>query len=790
MRIDHPIGYYARMTGSFTGSFHGNLTGFIDSASFATTASYAYYAISASHEVTYEVSSSYAETASFTDNATSASYALTASHVLGTSETSSYALTASYVEQSISSSHALTSSYVENAISSSYAVTASHVEGLVESASYAATSSITDTAISASHVASAITSLSGSDSDTVYGVQMGGVISSIVINNVDTALTASFVVSSSYAQTASYVESVESASYAVTSSYSHTTISASYALTASYLDGSVESNAALVYTGSRGNIIPISGAHYVDDTDSFLYSTVGGGLLNTASGSYSTVAGGDQNIAGRSHAFIGGGDRNCALGNCSIVMGGTLNKTYGPLSVVGGGYSNCATGSYGVIVGGFFNQNGGARTFIGGGQSNKITAVAFGSTIGGGVSNCVAACKSVIAGGTSNKIFTGNSSIGGGFCNCITSTSTSAGSAIGGGIRNSILDSGCFAVIAGGRCSATSGDYSGVLGGCENTMTGAYSSIIGGCLNINGFTNSHVIGSNITTDKNDYTFVNNLDNLGSTLLRGETQVKEDLFVMNSAMSSKHGHLRSNGTEGYLKLSNGTNWGLIARGEGNTPYLGGYYAAGGSLTIRGFGSNDGSAHSNDKDIMKFVFTPATNQPHAEIRDYKTGSTEALRITFPNVSNPGAAAEWISFFANGVEFDTIEGDSSGGAVFTGRAAGTTSDLRNKRDIVPVTDTANSLEIVKGLEVIEFAYKSDTREVPERKIGFSAQQLLEVYPQPVSTFEDKNKENNLKPGDPGFKYHKVSEGTVTPLLVSAIQEQQKLIEELRQEIDSLKK
>ena len=230
--------------------------------------------------------------------------------------------------------------------------------------------------------------------------------------------------------------------------------------------------------------------------------------------------------------------------------------------------------------------------------------------------------------------------------------------------------------------------------------------------------------------------------------------------------------------------------MCKRGEGNTPYLGAYYGTGGQLSIRGFGSNDGAADSNDKDIMKFVFTPGSGSPHVEIRDYKTSGTEALRITFPNIANPGNGAEWISFYSNGVEFDTIEGDSSGGAVFTGRAAGTTSDLRNKRDIVPVTDTANSLEIVRGLEVIEFAYKSDTREVPERKIGFSAQQLLEVYPQPVSTFEEKNKENDLKPGDTGFKYHKVSEGALAPLLVSAIQEQQKLIEELRQEIDSLKK
>jgi len=54
------------LSGSFTGSFQGDLEG---TSSFATTAS---YAVSASHEITLEVSSSYAESASF---------AVTASHV-------------------------------------------------------------------------------------------------------------------------------------------------------------------------------------------------------------------------------------------------------------------------------------------------------------------------------------------------------------------------------------------------------------------------------------------------------------------------------------------------------------------------------------------------------------------------------------------------------------------------------------------------------------------------------------------------------------------------------------
>ena len=71
-------------------------------------------------------SSSYAQTASYASfalSALSSSHAVTASYLLGQSPTSSYALTASYVElslASISSSYALTSSYAVTATSASY----------------------------------------------------------------------------------------------------------------------------------------------------------------------------------------------------------------------------------------------------------------------------------------------------------------------------------------------------------------------------------------------------------------------------------------------------------------------------------------------------------------------------------------------------------------------------------------------------------------------------------------------------------------------------------------------
>jgi len=101
------------------------------SSSFTTTASYAEYAVSASHEIVLETSSSFAETASLS---------ITASHTAGTASIANFATTASHIvtasfadrattasmadllSQLATASHALTS------ISASHSVTSSHVQ--------------------------------------------------------------------------------------------------------------------------------------------------------------------------------------------------------------------------------------------------------------------------------------------------------------------------------------------------------------------------------------------------------------------------------------------------------------------------------------------------------------------------------------------------------------------------------------------------------------------------------------------------------------------------------------
>jgi len=85
---------------------------------------------------------------------------------------------------------------------------------------------------------------------------------------------------------------------------------------------------------------------------------------------------------------------------------------------------------------------------------------------------------------------------------------------------------------------------------------------------------------------------------------GAAHIKGALFVKDTDSTANHVQARSNGTEGYLTLSNGSNWGFIARGPGNDPRIGAWY--GGVLKIEGFHSSDGATGSNAIDFAQFQF----------------------------------------------------------------------------------------------------------------------------------------------------------------------------------------
>lgn len=91
---------------------------------------------------------------------------------------------------------------------------------------------------------------------------------------------------------------------------------------------------------------------------------------------------------------------------------------------------------------------------------------------------------------------------------------------------------------------------------------------------------------------------------------------------------------------------------------------------------------------------------------------------------------------------------------------------SDERLKKNIAPI---ANALDIVKNLTGVTFEWKADG----EKSLGFIAQDVESVLPELVKGEEMKS----------------VAYGNITAVLVEAIKEQQKQIDELRAELDALK-
>ena len=120
-------------------------------------------------------------------------------------------------------------------------------------------------------------------------------------------------------------------------------------------------------------------------------------------------------------------------------------------------------------------------------------------------------------------------------------------------------------------------------------------------------------------------------------------------------------------------------------------------------------------------------------------------------------------------------TINGDTlvSGNISATGDVvAFVTSDSRLKNDQAPIS---GSLQKISTLDPIEFNWSEKQNTYVGHDIGLIAQQVQVIAPEIVTERPD---------GYLAMKYDKM-----VPLLVGAIQDQQKIINEMRAEIDKLK-
>ena len=146
----------------------------------------------------------------------------------------------------------------------------------------------------------------------------------------------------------------------------------------------------------------------------------------------------------------------------------------------------------------------------------------------------------------------------------------------------------------------------------------------------------------------------------------------------------------------------------------------------------------------------------------------------------------------FYANGTEKFTIDKTGNigiginspsqplsmgGGAYCTGTTWTNASDSRLKRDIQPMSKYG--LSTVMQLKPVTYFYKADKTNHPE--VGFIAQEVQKIVPEVVSGTEgDITKGETL-----GLSY-----GNLVPVLVKAIQEQQKQIEALTKLVEKLEK
>jgi hypothetical protein len=257
-------------------------------------------------------------------------------------------------------------------------------------------------------------------------------------------------------------------------------------------------------TGGSGNtnsgIYSFIGGGQLNCTISANCSVVGGGLCNRATNFFTTIGGGVSNISSASYSFIGGGSSNTASGVYSTVAGGCKNTASNTYSTVGGGRLNIACGEYSTVSGGYKNTNSysyfcpNRYSTIAGGSCNVTSSGYYGNGynfISGGLCNTTTGDYLTIGGGRANTASGVYSTVGGGFSN----TASGNTSTIAGGCKNI---AGACSFVGGGICNSATGTHSFIGAGSGNTVSGAYSAAVGCGLNATAtctlYTNNIITG--------------------------------------------------------------------------------------------------------------------------------------------------------------------------------------------------------------------------------------------------------------------------------------------------------
>jgi len=237
---------------------------------------------------------------------------------------------------------------------------------------------------------------------------------------------------------------------------------------------------------------------------------------------------------------------------------------------------------------------------------------------------------------------------------------------------------------------------------------------------------------------------------GGKLLAIETTADEHTnLVFNTANTGRNGIIEGrrtgrSGTERFaqINIQNNSDGGEIR-----------FYTAG--------SGSDVSERARFDDSANFLVGATSLNDTNGFTVFPTGSGSATMVRIDRNSN-------------GTALQFRQGQSAIGTVSTttsGTTYNTTSDRRLKQDIEPLEAT----DKLMAMNPVSYSWKAD----PDgpRSMGFIAQEMQEVMPEAVSTGEDDDAMMSM------------DYGRITPILVSALQDAHRKIDELAAEIAELK-
>jgi hypothetical protein len=416
-----------------------------------------------------------------------------------------------------------------------------------------------------------------------------------------------------------------------------------------------------------------------------------------------------------------------------------LEPTESTPNLIGGNAGNSVSnGVFGATIGGGGDSMAGFNMVIGeygtisGGYHNIVAAI---GNVGGGGNNDATGFVGVVGGGIGNSAFADYSVVGGGADN----TNYVDYGTVGGGFGNTAAASGLFqtsATIGGGSRNTTSNQYATISGGSANWASGLGSTVSGG-QNNTVWNDYDAIGGGISNQAtNDYATVsggnmNVASGVGATVPGGNNNVASGEYSfaagINARADKDYGFVW-NGTSSFMSMPT-NNMFMI------------------------FASNGVAINNNNPPVPGVALSVGG-------RCSLSGALNAPTVVAGTVSN----------LAN--LYVTGQGNF-GGAVFA-QGMQLTSDARFKTHVAAIE---SALDIVERLRGVTFDWRRqefpDHHFIENHQFGFVAQEIKEVLPDTVSQ-------------DAGG-YYSVNYDAIIPILVEAMKEQQRKMNEAVQERDN---